>query len=137
MGTIKSSILSAIGFFIPTFILLTALNFVNLPAVGSMVDGLLFSLYFTAVFFGSMYGSSWALQVKTVKAPKSFINIVIGAIMGDVAWAVISILWLLPIMRDTYIMVLNAIFINSLIIFFCGIATNVLNFGRLHKPVVE
>ena len=137
MGTLKSSLLGAMGFFVPTLILLTALNFINLPQIGSMIDGILFSMYFSAIFLGGLYGGSWALQTKQPKGTKGFVTIVIGAIMGDIAWAAISILWLLPVMRDTYVMVLNAIFINSLIIFGCGIAANLINLGHAYTPATE
>jgi len=137
MGKFKLSFLGALGFFIPTLVLLTVLNLSNLPHIGSIADGLLFSLYFSAIYFGGMYGGSWALQIKQPHNSKSVISIILGALMGDIAWAFISILWILPVMRDTYVMVLNAIFINSLLIFFAGLATNLINVGRVYTPATK
>ena len=137
MGSLKSSLLGAWGFFVPTLVILTVLNLANLPQGGRMLESVLFSLYFSAIFFGGFYGGSWALQIKQPKLSKSYISIILGALVGDIAWALISILWLLPVMRNTYVLVLNAIFINSLIIFFSGLATNLINLERFYSPAAE
>jgi len=139
MGTLKSSLLSALGFFVPTLILFTTLNLTNMPHIGSATQGLLFSLYFAAVFFGGLYGGFWAFQLKQEKrmSKKSFVAIIVGALMGDIAWAVITVLWILPVVRDSYFMVLNSIFINSLIVFFSGIAAGGVSLVRIYNPATE
>jgi len=139
MGTLKSSLLGALGFFIPTLVLFTTLNLVNMPHIGTTSEGLLFSLYFAAVFFGGLYGGYWAFQMKQEKSKnnKSYIAIVVGALMGDIAWAIITVLWILPVARDSYFMVLNSIFINSLIVFFSGIVTSGVSLVRIYNPATE
>ena len=137
MGNLKSSLLGALGFFVPTLILLTALNFINLPHIGSLSTGLVFSLYFSAIFFGGLYGGAWAFQFKELRYSKSYVPLIVGALMSDVVWAFITILWIVPFMRDTYVMVLNSVFINSLIIFFSGLAVSRINLGRVYTPAAE
>ncbi len=137
MGNLKSSLLGALGFFVPTLILLTALNLINMPHIGDLSEGLVFSLYFSAIFFGGLYGGAWAFQFKVLRYQKSYVPIIVGAIMGDIAWALITILWILPLMRDSYVMVINSVFINSLIIFFSGLAATRISLGRIYTPVTD
>ena len=90
----RVAVLRALGFAIPTVLVVTALHLTKLATVGEAIDGVVSGLAFSAFYF---VGELLALPFGGSRSERAGVReLAIGAIAGVATWILVATFWALP-----------------------------------------
>ena len=90
----KTAVMRAIGFGVPTVVVVTILHLAKQASVGEAIDGVTSGLVFAAFYFG---GELLTMPFGGLRSERSASReVLIGATAGVAAWILVGAFWALP-----------------------------------------